>query len=161
MTENTKFNIKDGMSTRPDVDALLKKWPELKPGDSISYNQIAGAIGCQINSDRFRTVTNAWRKRLINDHGIVVECERGTAFLVAPSERITSDTAPVVASAGRKLKKHRTKLTTIKPINPIVASTQLHQMRLLLALEKDVKRTRTNLLPDTVPQAWPQIRKTI
>ena len=52
-----------GRPTKPDVELLLKQFPEMQAGDKVSYEAVAEVIKEEPKSSRFRTVTDAWRKR--------------------------------------------------------------------------------------------------
>ena len=54
----------EGLPTRPDVDLLLKTWPEPKVGDRFAYEVIEQLLNLDRRDNRFRTVTTNWRKRM-------------------------------------------------------------------------------------------------
>lgn len=96
MTENTHYPWDEGMPTKPDVDLLLKAYPELEPGDKIPYEEVEEKLGISRidRRSRFVTVTNAWRKRLLEDSGIVIECSAGVGFYNEyPAKNSGGDTA--------------------------------------------------------------------
>lgn len=146
----------DGLSTKPDVDMLLKHWPEPKEGDRYTYQEVAEVLRIKIESTRFRTVTSAWRKRMI-EKGAVIECEPGESFYVATSDQISSRTYSTLKFIGRKAKRHRTKLSTTRPKDETQRGIIEHQARLMLAVEKDTKKARMNLLPSTAASEQPRI----
>lgn len=139
---------RDGMPTKPDVDALLKAWPEPDVGDLFDYETVAKIIGCDLGSVRFRTVTDAWRRRLY-ENGLVVECEPGKAFYVANADQITAGTYGALNSAARKLRKQRKKLVVAKIETDEQRSTAIHQGRLLAETERSLKKAKMNALPST------------
>lgn len=153
--QHLPFN--EGLPTRPDVDLLIKTWPDMKVGDRIEYESVEKLIGAKRAAARFRTVTVAWRRRMLADHGTVIECAPGDAFFVASAEQISSATYTTLSSIGRKAKRHRRKLATVKPETAEQKATVEHQGRLMLAVEKDVKKHRMNILPNTATQAQPQL----
>jgi len=63
----------------------------------------------------------------------------------------------VLQFVGHKARKHRKKLAVTRPENETQRSTIEHQARLMLAVEKDAKKHRMNLLPPTAAQAQPKI----
>lgn len=73
-----------GVPTEPDVMALMKAFPvpSLTPGRLIGYDEAAAIFREHRESSRFKTVTNAWRKRLERNHGIVLEAEANQGFRV-------------------------------------------------------------------------------
>jgi hypothetical protein len=157
MSEDKHYGFKDGMPTRPDVDALLKKWPDLQEGELLTYQQVQAVLREPEGSARYRVVTHAWRKRLREQFGIVLECMRGKGFFVAGAEQISAATYDVIDGIGRKAKRHRAKLMTIRPEDTLMAEKQSHQMRLMLAIEKDAKHHKMNVLPNTTPAEMPRM----
>lgn len=154
--ENKHFRWQDGMPTGPDVSALIKAFPDLKIGDRIEYEQIEVILSLERRDTRFRTITNAWRKRLLEE-GKVIHCERNAAFLVATCEQITARTTGVLQHVQRAAKGQRQALSTVRTDNPVELATVEHHGRLLLAIERDTKKARMNVIPDTTVRASPQI----
>lgn len=139
---------RDGLPTKPDVDMLLKAFPELKEGDQIPYEEVSAILGVDKGSNRFRTVTNRWRDRLV-ESGVVVYCDTGRAFYVATADQVSGQTYSTLKFIGRKAKGHRRKLSATRPKDDVQRSIIEHQGRLMLAVEKDSKKARMNLLPST------------
>lgn len=80
----------EGLPTRPDVDLLLKTWPQPKVGDRFEYEAIEKLLNISRRDTRFRTVTTNWRKRAYEQFGAVIEAETGEAFFVASADQIFS-----------------------------------------------------------------------
>jgi hypothetical protein len=145
------FPWDDGLPTGPDVGILQRKWPALAVGDRIPYEEIGALLALDWRCARFRTVTAAWRQREM-EAGRVLICEPGTAFVVATCAQISAATYSVLHQVGRKMKKQRTRLSTTSPANEIEKQTVEHHGRLLLAMEREAKRSRMNLLPNHSPE---------
>lgn len=78
-----------GIPTRPDVDALIEHLGVPDEGNHIMYADIEKVIGVTRYSNRGNTVIAAWRKRLFNDHNVVLIPNRGKSFKAAnPHERV-------------------------------------------------------------------------
>ncbi len=154
--EHKHFRWQDGMPTGPDVSALLKFFPDLKIGDRIEYEKVEDVLSVERSEARFWTITNAWRKRLLEE-GKVIHCERGVAFRVATCEEITGRTTDVMRHVQRCAKGQRQALSTVRTDNPVEQTTVEHHGRLLLAIERDVKKSRMNVIPDTTAHSAPQI----
>lgn len=73
-----------GLPTQPDIENIRNRFPEanLQPGIIIPYDSIANIIGSSVGSNRFRSVTTAWRKYVENTFKIVISCVRGAGFKV-------------------------------------------------------------------------------
>lgn len=148
----------DGLPTRPDVDLLLRTWPAPKVGDVFPYDAIEKLLGLTHGDNRFRTVTTNWRKRMHEQMGVVVEARTGEAFYVASADDVSARTYSVIKFVGRKAHKHRRKLATVKIESDEQRATIEHQARVMLAIEKDAKRHRMNILPPSpTTQAQPQL----
>lgn len=76
-----------GVPTRMDVAALMEK---VKPvaGQSVPYADIAAIIDCRHESNRFRTVTGAWRKKLLSEKSIQVKAEGGAFHFLTATEAL-------------------------------------------------------------------------
>lgn len=157
MTDDNKhFVFNEGLPTRPDVDLLLATWPSPKVGDTFAYSAIESLLRISFAEARFRTVTTRWRQRM-HELGYVIECKPGDHFFVASADQISSATHGVLKFVGRKAHKHRKKLAVAKIETDLQRSTIEHQARLMLALEKDAKKARMNLLPGTASPERPKI----
>lgn len=140
MSEGKHLPFDEGLPTRPDVDLLLRTWPEPKVGDRYPYEAIEKLLNLSSKDNRFRTVTTNWRKRLHEQFSVVVESEAGEAFYVASADEISARTYGVLKFVGRKAHKHRRKLAVAKIENDQQRATVEHQARLMLAVEKDAKK---------------------
>lgn len=157
MTDNEKFLPWDeGLPSKPDVDLLLRTWPEPKIGDRYEYESVAALLHIDAASARFKTVRNAWGRRVL-EKGFVVECDPGKAFFVARADEITAKTYSTIDGIRRKAKKHRAKLAVAKIENETQRTTIEHQALLMLAIEKDARKHKANIIPCTKPADAPQI----
>ncbi|MCP4342930.1 MAG: hypothetical protein GY799_29615 [Desulfobulbaceae bacterium] len=151
------YALNEGMPTKPDVDLLLKTWPDPQIGDKFEYLSVEDLIGVnrQSNSNRFRSITNSWRKRLL-EKGVVVECVANEYFYVASADQVSSATYGTLQSIGKKARKHRRKLSVIKTDTDEQRNIITHQGRLLHEVERQAKNSRTNILPDTANKEMPR-----
>lgn len=159
MTDTPKadkfYSWETGMPTKPDVDVLLRHWPELKVGDVIPYAEIGVLIGVDWRSHRFKSVTSVWRNRL-EETGVILECKTGQAFFVASADQVTANTYDVIAHAGRKYRRHRKKLAAVPTETEQQREVISHQGRLMKMMEEDARKKRMNILPNTVAEAMPK-----
>jgi len=78
-----------GLPTKPEVDKLEKQFRNLKPGDKILYEQIEHVLGVEKSTYRFKTVVNAWRKRLRNEYNVELAAVMNEGYQVMNgSERV-------------------------------------------------------------------------
>jgi len=81
-----------GVPTAPDIKRIREQYPDenLKEGQFIDYDTIAGIIGVESGSSRFRTVTMSWRKFVRLDSRKIIDVERGKGFIVLnDNEKVT------------------------------------------------------------------------
>lgn len=81
-----------GVPTEPDVKKLLERFDveDMIPGYEIKYSEVSEVIGQPKEASRWRTVTTAWRKRLENDRGIFLGCdkEKGCFYVLSEGGKV-------------------------------------------------------------------------
>ena len=160
MTDNNEhLPWNTGMSTRPDVESLLKQWPPetIAPGVWRATDDEVRALLGRADGNRYRTIYDAWVRRLKRDHNVIVYREKEVGFYCPTPDEVFSRTHPTLVSAGRILRKQMRSVAIVKPENDAQRSTQDHQGRLLYVQTRELKKTRMNLLPDTAKQEFPRI----
>jgi hypothetical protein len=96
MTKATIFE--GGIPTAPDVAKLVTSFGAPDRGRLITYEEIEKVIEVGPTTCRFRTVTNAWRNHLRDEHGLVTVAEPGVGF------RVLLDAELIGHSIGRRKK---------------------------------------------------------
>ena len=155
MTDPKYYSFKDGLPVGPDVAAIRKQWPNLKIGDRVPYEDMEALLGLEKTTNRFGTVTDAWRKAEL-ERGLVIICERSRAFVVATAEQITGSTSDVLGHVVRTAKKHRRRLATIQPADDLQRQVVEHQGRLMSIMEREGKKSRMNVFPSMSVQQPPK-----
>jgi hypothetical protein len=153
--EQKVFHWQDGLPTGPDVALLQKKYPELKPGDRMSYAEVSELLGVAYPSARFVSVTQVWRKREL-EKNVVILCEKGEGFFVATPEQVCGETYGVLQSIGRKARMQRTRLAVSRTENTSTSQMIVHQSRLMAEIEREAKAKRMNILPPAAASAPPR-----
>lgn len=69
-----------GLPTDIDVKRLLEAFPNIEPGGEVGYDDVAKVIGVDVGTNRFRTVTNAWRRRLLRTGNVAIDAVPGRGF---------------------------------------------------------------------------------
>jgi len=92
-----------GRSTSTEVDALIKKFPALKAGDKISYEEIAKVANSEKGTSRFNAVAGAWRKRLDVEFNIVLKAISNEGFVVMANASRIGHSAKGVKHGLRKI----------------------------------------------------------
>ena len=75
--------------TTPDVNNLCAKYPDLKEGQVVRYEDIEAIIGAKKADNRFVSVVVAWRKKLERESNLIFVTMPKVGFKVAaPHERV-------------------------------------------------------------------------
>lgn len=147
--EEKHFSFMDGMPTKPDVDAILKKYPDMEPGWRINRDQLPAVVGQEYASSRWKSIFIALQSRLRREKSFVLMYDRSTRqYFIARAADAIGRTSDVFKSVGRKLGSHRKNLvatigTATEAERPVVE----HQSRLAHILEREVKKQNMNLIP--------------
>lgn len=79
-----------GMPTEIDVRAITEAFPDLREGTEIMHDEIVRVIRVEHGSNRYRAVTEAWRRQMLNQHNVEIAAVPGSGFRVLPpDERIS------------------------------------------------------------------------
>lgn len=98
--------FKIGLPTGIDVKRLRERYPDnqLLPGVTIQYSDIYPIIGVKEDNGRFRSVTNAWRKAIMSESGIILRAQ-DKKFVVcdnAEKAQLSIDKTKMAARATRR-----------------------------------------------------------
>jgi hypothetical protein len=92
-----------GIPTGPDVNRLVDafKVQEMNLGDLIPYEKVSEIIGQGQNSSRWRSITNAWRKKIENEHNIIIRCdnEKPAFRLIKEGEKVKYSSEKICSAA--------------------------------------------------------------
>lgn len=98
--------FKIGLPTGIDVKRLRERYPDnqLLPGVTIQYSDIYPIIGVKEDNGRFRSVTNAWRKAIMSESGIILRAQ-DKKFVVCDNvekAQLAVDKSKMAARATRR-----------------------------------------------------------
>lgn len=144
--------IRDGIPTGPEVQMLMRAFPDLKAGDFIEYDKIGEVVTEQYGSSRFKTVLSAWR-RALQETGVVTDCVPSRGVRVLTDSEVIALAYSGVRSARRKVTRTARKLNVIRPTEERL-QTELHHSRQMLAhVGRSMKDAEQKLLsaPKVVP----------
>lgn len=77
-----------GIPTDIDVRALMETFGVPAVGTTMSYERVAEIIHVAPRSGRFKTVTDAWRRRLRDDHNVYTSARDGAFSVRTAPERV-------------------------------------------------------------------------
>lgn len=95
-----------GESTKPYVNKLMEAFPvsSLKPGTIITYEQASVIIGVVPGTQRFRTITGAWRKRVGGESTTEISVRNKSFVVLGDSEKLTKSIG-YIRSSARAIRK--------------------------------------------------------
>lgn len=98
--------ILGGESTKPYVNKIMEVFPvaTMKPGTTITYAQVLEIIGTDTSPYRFRTITNAWRKRISGESTIEISV-RNKSFVVLDDKEKLTKSIGYIRSSARSVRK--------------------------------------------------------
>jgi hypothetical protein len=157
MNDKTFFPWNEGRPTKPEVDALLTRFPhdQMKPGWYASDAELRAIIG-PASVVRFHTVCVAWIRRLERDHGVIVYRQRLSGYFVPPPEDVYAKTHPTLLHIGRTARKQKRHVATAAPTTDHEKLVQAHQGQLLNGIERATRKARQNVLPPAATPALPR-----
>jgi hypothetical protein len=158
MAEEKYYSWQTGLPTGPDVTMIRRRWPDLKAGDRIEYCEIADLIRIEVGSSRWKTVTQAWRRRELDD-GRVIKSEPCKAFVVANAEAIIDHTYSTLKHISRSARRQLVHLMTVRDTDSQTRVVVDHHARLMHAVEQDAKAKRQLALPSTEVKTMPKINR--
>lgn len=165
MIEKTSdyFPFNEGMPTGPDVELLVKAYPDLRPGDKIARDDVYALLGLDPTQSRgqsrMRSVMEAFKHRIKREKQHVILYDRDDAcFHVATPADVIKRTGSVLDGIRRKARRQRNNFNAVAAQasdseRPVIE----HQARLFHAIERDSRKAGMNLLPSTAAPATPQI----
>lgn len=78
-----------GVPVAPDVDKLFEAFGLPAKGIVFTYRELEEVLGILMDSNRFTSVLNSWRKRLLREHNLVTEAVRGEGVrILTESQRV-------------------------------------------------------------------------
>ncbi|MFM7007999.1 MAG: hypothetical protein ACKO0Z_01485 [Betaproteobacteria bacterium] len=78
-----------GNEIKPDVDKLMEHF-DLHPGDVILHQDIAHVANARYQSNRYRSIIVAWRRRLLREKNIDIAPKIGHGyFVLSDNERVS------------------------------------------------------------------------
>ncbi len=116
MESNLYFN---GLPTGPAVKKLEEKWPDVESlrGTMLSHADLEALIGEKRTASRYRTVMSAWRRKLLNESGIVLTGRGagGEGYRVLSDNDQVSFSVSEERGVGRKLRMCHVAVANVNP----------------------------------------------
>lgn len=155
MTNKVYFS---GMPTSVEIAEIEKAFPLLEAGQDILYDEIESVIGHKHGTNRFRTITAAWRRKVRRERFLVIEAVAGIGFHIqTPTEQLSSgvkDFGKSARSMGRAF--HKVSEVAPEALSGPKRAEQEHYRRVMsYALDSVAKSRRELIKPPTATQPLP------
>jgi hypothetical protein len=157
------FPFNEGMPTGPDVEVIVKAFPELKPGDLVRCGEIYSLLKLSPESSRsqtrMRTVMAAFKRQFERETlNVILYDKDEKGYRVALPADVIKRSGPAFNSIKRKARKQRKNFNAVARIasefeRPVIE----HQSRLFHAIEAHSRKAGRSLLPPTTAPLMPQI----
>lgn len=136
-----------GEPTEAQVKLIEEAWPSLTAGTLIKYESISAVIREDMSRTRFRTVTDAWRKKAMRA-GIVIEAVPGLGFKVLDDKEKLDSSAGRFKSGRRKIGKAVQVVDAVR-VEGLTTdhdkARALHQSRLMHATVEALAKTQKEI----------------
>jgi hypothetical protein len=121
-TKQTK--VVRGIPTAPAVTKLCEAFPEIAPGDVVTYEQIERVLGLDRYSDRAKTVIQAWKAWLFDMSNVLLDNVPGVGYKhIVAGERIGYTSRKV--KAGLRRVKHAGAVASTTPDDGLSSTERL------------------------------------
>lgn len=125
-----------GVPTSAEVKQLIDTFGIPSEGDNLLHTTIAAAIGLDAKSNRYRTVTTAWRKKLLTDHNIDACAVAGEGFhFMEPHERVSAGIKGIKQASKKQLRSIK-RVCSVRSDDPDIVHKQLLATRFGVALSE-------------------------
>ncbi len=150
-----------GLSTRPDVNRLMQRWPKLVIGQYVNDEDIEKELGISRSGTterRYDTIIKAWIRKLQNDHSIILKREKSAKRLkVLDANEVADNALDGISRSRRMIRRRRMECATVRPSNDQERQRLLHTSQLALMQENALKDARKKMLKIPEPQQKPKL----
>lgn len=101
---NGLSSVRNGRPVEPQVRKLIERF-RVSRGEVYRHADIESAIKERPDSLRYRTVTNAWRKAVLRDSGILMAAVPNVGFEALSAERQLKAAIGKMKSGGRSTRR--------------------------------------------------------
>ncbi len=141
-----------GLPTEPEVNRIRSAYPdaELTVGQVIPYDNIAAIIGAAYKSNRFRSITNVWRKKVEKETNKIIGTEPGVGFVVLSESQKVNLSGSKLRSAARFARRSYmvASRTDVKQLSEEEARRLTHQINVTAKIIASAQLKTKKQLPD-------------
>lgn len=154
---NKIYKASDRLPTSPDVERIRSEWPALQVGDTIPYEDVEIVLGCEWRTERFKTVTRAWRKIEEAERKITILPVAGHHFYVAAIGDILGEVNRAFRGIKNNALRKREWVINSDPTTDAEKSKSVHALQALNAIYLHAKRAEAKKLPSVEVADRPRI----
>lgn len=150
--------VLSGLPTDLEVKRLLKQYAELEVDREIEYAEVAELISARRGSSRFKTVTDAWRRRVWREQRVRIGTVAGRAFKVLSASDASLFEGNGVRVGARRIVRGARHLSLIDaaPMNERERDAHTHRRKVAVAMAEDVQTRAKELAPPRAQRQLPR-----
>lgn len=146
-----------GIPTDIDVRKLIDAFGKPEIGAEVTHEQIEEVLGIGRDTNRYRGVTLAWRKKLERDHNIRMGSAAGVGYRsLSPSERISAAIVGTQQGARKQLRAIRSSDRVVTD-DPVLQKKQELLHRYGIAIASEANSTMKQIEPPKPSQQMPRL----
>lgn len=146
-----------GVPTGIDVRRLDEVFADLAEGAEVTHEQVEAALGIGRAQTRYRTVTVAWRRSLLNDRNIELAAVPGIGFRVlAASERLNASVKGFRQGVRKQMRSVR-RSDMVRTDDPILMRKQEVMRRAGMAIARESASMMKEIEPPKAQQQMPRL----
>lgn len=152
-----------GLTTDPQIRRLSEHYSDIssRRGTVIPHEEIEKLIEAERGSNRYRTITNRWRRRVERETGIVIA---GTGDAVGVGFRVLTDDEQVGfgvsqrVSAGRRIRRWHTVVSNVNTdrLSPAMKAVRDFEVSAAARMHLAMTQVRKELPSTSVPEQQPR-----
>lgn len=125
----------------------------LSPGQMVTHEEIEAAIGTSREQSRYRTVTAAWRNRMLREFNVDISAVPGEGFRALTADERVSESIKGFArgAIGIGRSARRAVMAPRDEMTPAAAARADHAVRVMHATLEDLNRKRKELASPPKP----------
>ena len=147
-----------GMPTEMDVKKLLNAWPDIQAGQMIGYAEVEKVLALSRNENRFRGVTDAWRRTLERESNVFLKVLATIGFQrLSEAERSKHHARKWVGGlrlASREVR--RQKCVNVAALDERTRGEHDHRLRVMAAHHEDASKSVRDMAPPKAPEQLPR-----
>lgn len=141
-----------GAPTSIDVRKLTEALQQINVGDTITHEEVQKITGIRYGTHRYTTVTNAWRKTLLERHDIELGAVPGVGFKSLDSGERIDRNIDGMHHGLRKTMRSAKRVGIVSTDDPVQAHRRDTAVRAAAVIGFEHKRLRSDLKLPPPPQ---------